>query len=155
MDIAQRAAAAFQQQATAVQRNAAAVTQMLLTTAGENVAAALEFGQRVCRAKSPAEIARLQSEYIHGRVQAFVGRASQLSQEVRAVTHRKDSQSATNETLEDRYAQLAGTATATVGVVDAAAASGALLEDVLSVKPLPDPSAKGRQVRQNKPRRAG
>jgi Phasin protein len=148
MNLAQQAATSIQQQTRAVQRNAAALTQIMLSTASENVTAAVQFGQRLWQAKSLAEVARLQSEYLNDRVQAYIGRAGQLWPEGPSRPDGDDSKSATNEALESHYAELSGTAVAPVTLVDPATATVPPIDNIIPVKPLPDKaSGKGRVAR--------
>ena len=93
------------------------LSEKVLTFTQQNVSAAMEFGQRLARAASPVAALKLQSEFFGAQIDRWADQAAQLCQ-VASPTAQKKESTVTNEPLEQRYADLSGTATASITHID-------------------------------------
>ena len=97
------------------------LSEKVLTFTQQNVSAAMEFGQRLARAASPVAALKLQSEFFGAQIDRWADQAAQLFQVASPTAEKKESTS-TNEPLEERYADLSGTATASIVSINPATA---------------------------------
>jgi phasin len=80
LEAANKAVGQFQGHAKAAQGNATELAHKSMTYAEQNVAATFEFAQKLMRAKDPAEVMALQSEYVSRQMQALSTQAQELGQ---------------------------------------------------------------------------
>jgi phasin len=80
IEAANKAVGQLQGHAKAAQSNATELAHKSMTYAEQNVAATFEFAQKLMRAKDPAEVMALQSEYVSRQMQALSTQAQELGQ---------------------------------------------------------------------------
>jgi phasin len=80
IEAANQALGQFQGQAMAARNGAQEIAHKSMAYAEQNVAATFDFAQRLMRAKDPAEIMSLQSEYLSRQMQTISTQVQDLSQ---------------------------------------------------------------------------
>jgi phasin len=80
IDAANKAMGQLQGHAKAAQSSASEIAHKSMTYAEQNVAATFEFAQKLMRAKDPAEVMALQSEYLSRQMQTLSTQAQELGQ---------------------------------------------------------------------------
>jgi phasin len=79
MEAAHKAAGTIEGSTEIMQGNAKDLGRKAMSYAEQNVAAALDFAQRLVNARDPQEIVRLQAEFVKAQVQAFGQQAKDIS----------------------------------------------------------------------------
>lgn len=80
IDAANQAVGQMQGRAEAAHGSASEIAQKSMQYAEQNVAATLEFAQKLMRAKDPAEVMSLQSEFLGRQMQALSAQVHELGQ---------------------------------------------------------------------------
>lgn len=80
IEAANRAMGQLQGQAQAAQSGASEIAHKSMRYAEQNVTATFEFAQKLMQAKDPAELMRLQSEYLSRQMQALSAQVHDLGQ---------------------------------------------------------------------------
>ena len=82
LNSAQQAASSFEGQGAAMRASAKDVSVKAITFAEKNVAASLEYAERLLQAKDLTEVMRLHSEYVQGQMRTLAEQASEIGQAV-------------------------------------------------------------------------
>jgi phasin len=82
MTTAQKAAAAFEGQASGAKASAKEIGEKAMAFAEKNIATSFEFAQKVVRAKDIDEFTQLQTEFVKAQISAFAEQAKALGQTV-------------------------------------------------------------------------
>ncbi len=77
---ASQAIGQFQSNAQAARHGASEIADKSMAYAEKNMEATFEFAQKLMRAKDPAEVMRLQSEYLSRQMQTLSAQAQELGQ---------------------------------------------------------------------------
>ena len=82
LNSAQQAASSFEGQGAAMRASAKDVSVKAITFAEKNVAASLEYAERLLQAKDLTEVMRLHSDYVQGQMRTLAEQASEIGQAV-------------------------------------------------------------------------
>jgi phasin len=77
----QRAVSAFEGRASSTQGSVREFQHKVIDFSERNVAASLEFAERLLRAKTPEDVFTLHAEYVKAQMQAFTEQARQLGED--------------------------------------------------------------------------
>jgi phasin len=77
---AQQAAGSFEARGTTMRTGARDVSSKAIGYVEKNVQASLDYGQSLLKAKDPAEVMRLHSEYVQGQMRSLAEQASEMGQ---------------------------------------------------------------------------
>ncbi len=77
---AQQTAARIEDQGASVRAGAKDISAKAVSYAERNVQAALDYAEKLLRAKDPAEVMRLHSEYVQNQMRALAEQASEMGQ---------------------------------------------------------------------------
>jgi phasin len=80
MTATQRAVSAFEGQTTLAQTSAREIQRKVIAYSERNVAASLEFAQKLLSAKDAEAVVALHAEYVKGQMQALAEQARDLAQ---------------------------------------------------------------------------
>jgi phasin len=80
MTATQRAVAAFEGRTSSTQANAREFQHKVVDFSERNVAASLEFAEKLLRAKTPEDVIALHAEYVKAQMQALAEQARQLGE---------------------------------------------------------------------------
>ena len=81
MSVAQQAVSTFEGQATTAQESVREVQRKVIAFSERNVAASLEFAQRLLKAQDPEEVIRLHADYVRSQIAALGEQAKELGQD--------------------------------------------------------------------------
>jgi phasin len=81
MSATQRAVSTFEGHATTAQTSAREIQRKVVTFSERNVAASLEFAQKLLQAKDPEEVLKLHADYVKKQVQALTEQAQEIAQQ--------------------------------------------------------------------------
>lgn len=84
MAATQRAVTAFEGQTTSAQSSAREIQRKVFAYSERNVAASLEFAQKLLTAKDPEAVMALHAEYVKGQMQALAEQARDIAQQAAA-----------------------------------------------------------------------
>jgi phasin len=79
---AQQAASTFEGRGEAVRASAKDVSVKAITFAEKNVAASLDYAERLLQAKDLTEVMKLHSDYVQGQMRTLAEQASEIGQAV-------------------------------------------------------------------------
>ena len=79
---AQQAASSFEGQGAAMRASAKDVSVKAITFAEKNVAASLDYAERLLQAKDLTEVMRLHSDYVQSQMRTLAEQASEIGQAV-------------------------------------------------------------------------
>lgn len=82
LNAAQRTASTFEGQSQAARENAKDLGTKAITYAEKNVAASLDYAEKLIRAKDVTEVLRLHSDYVQEQIRTLADQARELGQTV-------------------------------------------------------------------------
>jgi len=80
MTATQRAASTFESHASSAQTAAIELQRKVVGYSERNVAASLEFAQRLLQAKAPEDVMKLHADYVKAQMQALADQARDIAQ---------------------------------------------------------------------------
>ena len=80
MTATQRAVSTFEGHATSAQASAREIQRKVVTFSERNVAASLEFAQKLLQAKDPEDVLKLHADYVKKQMQTLSEQAQEIAQ---------------------------------------------------------------------------